>query len=71
MHIVNVSNMREAPITAFTSNNDVLDLWQPFAMAIDARSVHVFDLESGLSLGTSSDECTETFAQASAIVRVT
>ena len=66
---IRVSHAREAPIRAFTSSHDVLDLWEPFALGIDARSVHVFDLESGLSLDTAASERTAPLAQASRTVR--
>lgn len=55
---VDVSTTRESPITAFTSDDEVLNLWQPFAMDLDARSIHVFDLETGNSLSTTSGERT-------------
>jgi len=55
---VDVSSTRESPITAFTSDDDVLNLWQPFAMSLDARSVHVFDLETGESLSTPNADST-------------
>lgn len=45
-----VSGEREAPITAFTSSDEAPDLWEPFAMAIDAQSLHFFDLDTGRSL---------------------
>ena len=47
---VHVSHAREGRITAFTRSDDVLDLWEPFAMGIDASAVHLFDLDSGRSL---------------------
>ena len=49
---VDVSAARDAPITAFTDGDDVLDLWQPFAMRLVARSVHLFDLATGDALST-------------------
>jgi multiple sugar transport system ATP-binding protein len=59
---VHVSSSRQAPITAFTRDDDVLDLWQPFAMGLDASSIHLFDLESGQSLGRSSADHSDAVA---------
>jgi ABC-type sugar transport system ATPase subunit len=66
--------LHDEPVDLFVAqflNDDVLDLWQPLAMGLDARSTHVFDLETGMSLNGSSNERAQTAAQASATVRVT
>ncbi|MGB3736430.1 MAG: ABC transporter ATP-binding protein [Ilumatobacter sp.] len=68
---IRVNRTRESPITAFTSGDDVLDLWQPFSMGLDARSVHLFDLASGVSLDLADGETSDVLGQANATVRVT
>ncbi len=55
---VSVTSDREAPITAFTSSDEVPDLWEPFAMSLEARSVHLFDLATGRSLAPQDSAAT-------------
>lgn len=67
---IEVSEQRESPLVAFTTGDDVLGLWAPFAMNVDARSVYLFDLDSGRCLDAPGDVVAAA-AQASATVRVT
>ena len=47
---VEISHLRESPITALTGAHDRVSLWEPFALHVDSDSIHLFDLETGNAL---------------------
>lgn len=63
-----VSEDREAAVTAFADSSSALDLWAPFEMELDARSVYLFDLSTGLALDPPGEGRP---AQDSSMMRVT